>query len=202
MEIFFNSAFLLDSNAKIQAQYNKNHLVAFGEYVPFKQWFPFIQRLSGGGEDFTAGDTLGIFNLYQQVMGVVICVEDSFIYLMRQLALQNVVIVFNLTNDSWFQSSRAAYHHAASSILSAVSCGFSIVRACNTGISGYIHGTGEMEVLRNEHNQSFMVPITGTFHVSAFAQKTLFAKYGDWFSILCIVLTLWIFLFKEHTGKS
>ncbi|MEI6126449.1 MAG: apolipoprotein N-acyltransferase, partial [Pseudomonadota bacterium] len=40
--LYFNSAFLLSPENEITGKYDKVHLVPYGEYVPFQEFFPFI----------------------------------------------------------------------------------------------------------------------------------------------------------------
>ncbi|OGX44544.1 MAG: apolipoprotein N-acyltransferase, partial [Omnitrophica WOR_2 bacterium RIFCSPLOWO2_02_FULL_45_28] len=53
---YFNSALLIDRQGRIAGRYDKLHLVPFGEYVPLKELFPFLETIVPVG-DFTSGDS-------------------------------------------------------------------------------------------------------------------------------------------------
>ncbi|PYM10037.1 MAG: apolipoprotein N-acyltransferase, partial [Verrucomicrobia bacterium] len=51
----FNAAFLLSPEGKYVARYHKQHLVVFGEYLPFARRLPFLRRILPIPGDFTPG---------------------------------------------------------------------------------------------------------------------------------------------------
>jgi len=53
---YFNAAFLLSPEGEIVATYHKQHLVVFGEYLPFARRLPFLRKLIPIPGDFTPGD--------------------------------------------------------------------------------------------------------------------------------------------------
>jgi len=53
---YFNAAFLFNPEGKYVATYRKQHLVVFGEYLPFARWLPFLRKLIPIPGDFTPGD--------------------------------------------------------------------------------------------------------------------------------------------------
>jgi apolipoprotein N-acyltransferase len=61
---YYNSAILISSEGKVLRQYDKLHLVPFGEYVPLERYFPFLRELIGVPiGDFTAGKKYAIFEI-------------------------------------------------------------------------------------------------------------------------------------------
>jgi len=52
----FNAAFLFNRQGKVVATYHKQHLVVFGEYLPFARRLPFLRRVIPIPSDFTPGD--------------------------------------------------------------------------------------------------------------------------------------------------
>src|SRR5262249_4401187 len=51
----FNSAVLVSPEGDIAARYDKIHLVPFGEYIPFKSFLVFAQKLTKEVSDFSRG---------------------------------------------------------------------------------------------------------------------------------------------------
>ena len=53
--IYYNSAYLIRPGSKSISKYDKAHLVPYGEYVPFKEWFPFLGKVVAQVGDFRPG---------------------------------------------------------------------------------------------------------------------------------------------------
>ena len=60
----FNSAILLDKSGKVAGRYDKVRLLAFGEYIPGIDAFPWLRKLlPAGAGRFTAGSGPGVISL-------------------------------------------------------------------------------------------------------------------------------------------
>ena len=55
LEQIWNSALAIDGSASVVASFDKFHLVPYGEYVPRRDLFPFVAKITPGSMDFTAG---------------------------------------------------------------------------------------------------------------------------------------------------
>ena len=88
-EKYYNSALLIDKQGEIAARYDKLHLVPFGEYIPLKNTFKFLETIVPIG-DFSPGRDYTIFRLsefrgaseHQSIrapakFSVLICFEDT-----------------------------------------------------------------------------------------------------------------------------
>ena len=51
----FNTAFLVDENGEVKGTYDKVYLLAFGEYLPLGETFPFLYDLSPHTSRFSRG---------------------------------------------------------------------------------------------------------------------------------------------------
>ena len=108
-----NSSVLMDSEGNELAYYSKQHLVMFGEYVPFGEELPFLKKLAPVG-NFARGKGPGIFDMGRAKMSVIICFEDVVPHLARRAATPEVDFLLNLTNDGWFGKSHQQWQHARS----------------------------------------------------------------------------------------
>ncbi len=141
---YSNSALLLDSSGRLSARYNKQHLVPFGEYIPLRTYFWFIKPLVELIGDFTPGDSFDPLDADTIQAGALICFESIFPDIARQETVNGANLLVNLTNDAWYGKSSAPYHSWAMTVFRAVENRRSLVRAANTGISGFISPTGEI----------------------------------------------------------
>jgi apolipoprotein N-acyltransferase len=85
--------------------YAKQHLVMFGEYVPFSEQLPVLQKLAPVG-NFGRGPGTVTFDLRKAKTSVIICFEDVVPKLARRAAAEDVDFLLNLTNDGWFGDHR------------------------------------------------------------------------------------------------
>jgi apolipoprotein N-acyltransferase len=181
---YYNSAYLIDAEPKIIGKYDKVHLVPFGEYVPFKKWLPFLGKMVAHVGDFTPGIKGETLSWKDDKLGVQICFEIIFPGLSRAMAQNGADILINITNDAWFGKTSAPYQHFSMAVFRAVENRRSLVRAANTGISGFVDPVGrviEQSVLFKDSVLTGNIPI--------YNKTSLYTRYGDFFAILCILLT-------------
>ena len=143
---FWNAAHVITSDGRITANYDKAHLVPFGEYVPLRGVLP-IDKLVPGQGDFSAGAgrlTIAIPGLPS--VSPLICYEAIF---PGAVARQDTRPgwLLNLTNDAWFGTFAGPQQHFAIAATRAVEEGLPLVRAANTGISAVVDPYGRPVVM-------------------------------------------------------
>ncbi|SDB13787.1 apolipoprotein N-acyltransferase [Belnapia rosea] len=135
----FNSLVALDSTAKVEAVYDKSHLVPFGEYMPLAGLLPI--RLVTGGMDFSAGPgPLRLAPPGLPAFGALICYEVIFPAAVTPAPRPDWLV--NITNDGWFGHSAGPWQHLAAARLRAVEEGLPLARAAQTGISALFDSRG------------------------------------------------------------
>ena len=194
---YFNSALMLDSDARVIRRYDKLHLVPFGEYIPLKKVFPFLETVVPIG-DIERGRYFTLFPASSAVskpsvnFGVLICFEDLFPELSRQFRLLGADFLVNITNDAWYKKSSAPYQHLQASVFRSVENRLYLARSANTGISGFIAPSGRIIAEVSDSNgriifvQGFK---TETIAAAAGEKLTFYSRFGDVFVILCILFT-------------
>ncbi len=140
----YNSAFLIDSEGRITARYDKVHLVPFGEYVPLKGLLFFVDKLAEGVGDFSPGEGFNPLKAGNTSFGVMICYEVIFPEISAEFLRKGADFLVNITNDGWFGRTWGPYQHFAISVMRAVEGRVFVVRSANTGISGIIEPTGRV----------------------------------------------------------
>ncbi|HTX53509.1 MAG TPA: apolipoprotein N-acyltransferase [Candidatus Baltobacteraceae bacterium] len=179
--LFYNSAFLLDTEGRLAGRYDKRHLVPFGEYVPLQSLLFFVHRLAVGIGDFGRGVQATVLSTDGFRFGVMICYEAIFPAEVREFAVNGAQVLVNITNDAWFGRSSAPYQHFAMAVMRAVENGMYLVRAANTGISAVVDPAGTVHAQTPLFTQAVLV---GTVHRRV--GETLYTRYGDWFAWLCL----------------
>ncbi len=196
---YYNSAILFSNKGDIVKVYDKIHLVPFGEYIPARKKFPFLERIVPI-EDFTFGKDYSVFSVPCRNNGnlhfsVLICFEDIFGYLARRFVARGADVLINVTNDAWFGDTSSPYQHMQSSVLRAVENRVVVVRSANTGISCFIDDTGKVYSLLKDKTGK---PTFVTGYQSAWVYRTqrgsIYTKIGDVFALACIFYCFIIFI--------
>ncbi len=185
----FNSAFLLSPSKEILGKYDKVHLVPYGEYVPLKEFFPFIHKMVEGIGAFHAGQKLSLFTMPEGPFGVLICYEIIFPNLTRRFVKKGAQFLVNITNDAWFGYTSAPYQHLSMATLRAVENRRFIARTANTGFSALIDATGKIKSSSTLFTQEL---ITGKIRLLEI--PTFYTNYGDVFALLSTLLSTALFL--------
>ena len=190
---YYNSALLLDARGQITDKYFKSHLVPFGEYVPLKNFLPFLAPVVEAIGDFSPGVIQQPLACQNARIGVLICFESIFPEIARKWVGVKANILVNLTNDAWYGRSSAPYHSMAMTVLRAVETRRSLVRAANTGFSGFVDPLGRVQMV-----SPLFEPWAESADVVLMDEETWFVRCGYLFAPLCLgvvlVFLIWIVL--------
>jgi apolipoprotein N-acyltransferase len=143
----FNSLFAMNAEAEVGAIYDKNHLVPFGEYVPFEDLLTKlgIKQLTHLNSGFASGVQRRTMQVGKAPpFGPLICYEAIF---PGDVTSEDdrPGWLLNITNDAWFGTSTGPYQHLHQARVRAVEEGLPLVRVANTGISAIIDGYGQIK---------------------------------------------------------
>ncbi len=178
---YYNSAYLIHPNGKPVSRYDKVHLVPFGEYVPFKKWLPFAGKIVDHVGDFKPGPSGITLNWRDYRLGVLICYEMIFPNLSRATVANGANLLFNLTNDAWYGRTGAPYQHFSMAVLRAVENRRWVVRAANTGISGFVDPVGRVTT-----STSLFEDTVVTQKVFLGQDISFYTSRGDLFAQICL----------------
>lgn len=139
---YYNSVITLGRGS---GRYDKEHLLPFGEFIPFKSLFGFfhdfvdlpMNGFSRGNEDQEPILTNGV------PVGVSICFEAAFGRVVRQ-AMPDAQYLINVSNDGWFKDSIAGDQHLQMDQMRALELGREMARATNDGYTALINSQGEI----------------------------------------------------------
>ncbi len=202
----YNSLAVVSPDEEIQT-YRKEHLIIFGETIPFLDTFPFLKKIyeeQAGAEyhgSFAPGD---VFDPLPMVVGdtrvgaiPTVCFEDSVPRLVRRFLRPGPQVIVNVTNDGWFKQSAAAEQHFDYGKFRAIEFRRPMLRCANTGVSAAITTTGSTanpdngasQILTDASGSHFTrgslltvleVPLRPSF--------SLYAVIGDWGIVLLALL--------------
>jgi apolipoprotein N-acyltransferase len=195
----FNSAILLDQQGKVAGRYDKVRLLAFGEYIPGIETFPWLRKfLPEGAGRFTAGSGPGLVSFKGPggqlwKLGPVICYEDLLPGFLRGVGELHPNLLVNLTSDSWFGAHTEPWEHLALSVFASIELRVSLVRSVNSGVSALIDPNGRLlektyadDPYRNPRGSDRMqVSVPGMS-----GGHTVYVRVGNLFAYLCIAATL------------
>jgi len=193
---FHNRAYLIGPDKRVYGKYDKTHLVPFGEYVPFKKYFPFFGKIVKAAGNFIPGTEVVPLKWNQHRLGLQICFEAIFPDIARSMVQNDADLLINITNDAWFGRTSAPYQHFSMAVFRAVENRRSLVRSANTGISGFIDPVGRIIQTTPLFEKAVL-----TRSIPILQQKSFFTRFGDSLATISLVLTL-ILLFRKYISRK
>ena len=195
---YFNSAFLFDAEGRVTGEYDKRHLVIFGEYIPFEWLVPWRWLAALGlPASITAGKEGAVFRTGPGdiPLAPLICFEDILPYLARTDVRAGARMLVNLTNDAWFDDRVAPRQHMRNATLRAVENRVPLVRCANTGVSCVIGPSGRVTAQLSDGAGRTSAPGVLWADVPVpenGASLTFHARFGDMYGSACAAATvLW-----------
>jgi len=144
---YFNSIEIVSRDGISAQRYDKQHLVPFGEYVPFanlleRAHITQMVDIPGGFEAGSGRRILHVPGLPDAMP--LICYEAIFPIEIGDLftGAQRPGWLLNVTDDVWFGMTPGPYQHYAQARLRAIELGLPLVRDANSGISAVVDGLG------------------------------------------------------------
>jgi apolipoprotein N-acyltransferase len=194
----YNSVAMISPEGRPISQYDKVHLVPFGEYIPYQNLFFFVDKISTEAGNFRPGDRVVVTSLgNHRSAGTFVCYEAVVPDLVRQFARDGSQLLVNVTNDAWFGESAAPFQHLAMARMRAIENHRYLLRAANSGISAIIdpHGRIINTVPRNQ--RTFLEG-----HFGFETRMTVYSQYGDIFAWLCLVVSAAAVIWRGLKGKK
>jgi apolipoprotein N-acyltransferase len=185
---YFNSAHLLDREGRAVYRYDKNHLVPFGEYLPWAGILGFAEALVAEVSGFKAGEASETGTLDGLKFGTLICYEAIFPELSREAANNGANLLVNLTNDGWFGRTSAPSQHLQMAAFRCIENRKPMLRAANSGYSAAIDTKGVVQARTKLFEETLLL-----VDVTVNSERTLFGFVGSWICIAIIILSIGIF---------
>jgi apolipoprotein N-acyltransferase len=195
-EQIYNSALLVAPNGAVTQRYDKVHLVPWGEYIPFSWAFGFAKSLTHEVGAFASGSPERMpLEVGTHKYGVFICYESVFPQEIRRFAEHGAEVLVNISNDGWFGDSGAPWQHLNMARMRAVENHRWLLRCTNTGLTSAIDPLGRVVAVAPRNQRVALDAPYGLV-----SEMTFYTRYGDWFPILCAIISITGLLWRDRTG--
>jgi apolipoprotein N-acyltransferase len=186
----YNSAVLISPDGTKIAEYDKNALVPFGEYIPARDWIPFMSEVKALVGEITPGSNLTLLDAASAKLGTLICFETTRPDLARRMRAEGASALVQLSNEAWFGPTSAPRQMLTTAVFRAVENNVEVIRAANSGVAaridryGIVHGETPMF---ETASRTWKIK-TGNEAVGD--TSTFYTRHGDVFAVSCAGLSV------------
>ncbi len=197
---FFNDAKLFNTiyNPENKNIYKKQHLVPFGEYIPF---FSSLRGLISffdlpmSNVAFGPSDQKNIIVLDNVNVATPICFDVAFPETIRKMNKSSFLMI-NISNDTWFGSSIGPYHHLSITRVRAIENNKWIIRATNNGFSAIIDNKGTIVEILDQNVSNVLES-----KVKLVENASIFNKFGYMFNYFFSFIIILFFITRALWKK-
>lgn len=197
----FNTALSVDAHGQMTGRYDKEFLLAFGEYLPFGELIPKLYEWSPNSGHFTPGtrvDPLAItVGGVTHPVSALICYEDILpTFTNHVVSTAKPDLLVSMSNDAWFGDTAEPWEHLALAQLSATEHRRYLVRSTNSGVSAIVDPVGRVIVHGGTFDEEALDAIVHWMH-----HGTVYESVGDtpWI-LLSVLLVLAAFIRRRGAG--
>lgn len=196
----YNSAMILNPNARNNDSYRKMRLTPLAERLPYaeallfmRSWFEWGVGISSWG----IGKIQKVLTLDNKNIKIapIICIESIYPEFVSDFAELGASIFVIITNDAWYNYTPGPRQHFLIAQARAIENRRFIVRCANSGISGLISswGTSVDEIPP-------YIKAAKSFEVPSINYVTFYTQIGAWLPILSLLVTF-IFIIYGYIKK-
>ncbi|MFC1539344.1 apolipoprotein N-acyltransferase [Candidatus Latescibacterota bacterium] len=192
-----SAAYFIPGEVEVE-KYDKINLVPFGEAIPFNNFLPMLNNIHLGQANWDKGSKPVVFSSPKlPPFNVAICFESIFPDLIRKFIARGSQFIVVITNDVWFGPYSSPIQHAMISVLRAIEFHLPVVRCANTGISMVIDRYGRVIGKTKTFESDILIG-----DISPGTEKTIYARFGNFFSFFCLGISLASNIFYIYKIKS
>ncbi|MCQ3805030.1 MAG: apolipoprotein N-acyltransferase [Acidimicrobiia bacterium] len=183
-----NANVVFDQTGEIVSEYHKQHPVPYGEYIPARSWFKWVENLHADlpSRDMVRGDGPVLWDLGFGTFGSVISFEGSFARYGRENAREGAGLLILATSQESYPYSVASDQFIGITRMRAAELGMPLIHTAVTGRSTLITPTGLTGPRTALAEEALLVGEVQTR--SAEQGPTLYVRLGDWLQLVAIVL--------------
>ena len=176
----YNANVAYSPDGELQGLYAKQHLVPFGEYVPWRGQLGFIRELNQVPYDYEPGDRRVLFRAGGRRFATVICFESAFAPLVRDMVRDGAELLVVTTNNRSYRRSGLSAQHVALSQMRAAETGRAVLHASISGITAVVDPDGDV----HDTSELFVNEVT-TGTIETTTGETPYVALGDWVLMAC-----------------
>lgn len=138
-----NSVIAWDPATGAGESYAKQELVPFAEHIPLRPLARLVTPFADQ-PDLDAGTEPGLLNVAGTQVGVGICYEVAYDYVLRESVAKGAQLVVVPTNNAWYGRGEMTYQQLAMARLRAIEHGRAVVVAAISGVSAIVRPDGSV----------------------------------------------------------
>jgi len=206
---YYNSALALAPDSDRVQRYSKQHLVPFGEFIPWGfRWFvdrmqmPIADQQHGGADQpplAVAGQQIAVNICYEDLFGADIARawQDHSGSSGADSPRAEPTLLLNLSNLAWFDDSRALPQHLQIARMRALETGRPVLRATNTGATALIGTHGAVQGLL-----PYVTAGVLDVAVQGYAGRTPYLHFGDAPIALLVIASVLVAVALSRRGQG
>jgi apolipoprotein N-acyltransferase len=156
------------------AQYDKTHLLPFGEAIPLAWKFRALRKLTFGQANFQPGSTVEPVPSPIGGLGPLVCFESIFPGISRRFVKQGAGVLVNITNDGWFSGTPGPYQQSDMAILRTVENRRYLLRSANNGVTMVVDPAGRITSSLEQNREAILVE-----DIVQLYENTIYTRFGD-----------------------
>jgi apolipoprotein N-acyltransferase len=179
---FFNSGFRVHGDeADVDVRYDKNILLPFGEFMPFVDLLPFLEKIQGPGS-YEAGQGLNVYNSPHADFVFLVCYEAIRHRFVRGGVRAGANLLTSITYDDWYGATSEQSQHLMLTAIQSALYGVPLIRATTTGITASVDARGVIEARTPFRERTALVR-----EIKPLRVPSPYTVVGDWFVWLCVL---------------
>jgi apolipoprotein N-acyltransferase len=185
----------LHHNNGTTSHYSKQVLLPFGEYIPFSNALPWLNKFFAHAPNYRTQKSkatipLALTNNTIHLIPL-ICYEAVFTDIVKKGVTSGGDVMINTSNDGWFSALAAKNTHFSLALFRTIEFRIPLIRATNTGLTRIVSPTGTII----SAPLSTDIPLLHLDEVSLIDYQTIYQQHPYVFkSLLIIFIIVGLFL--------
>jgi apolipoprotein N-acyltransferase len=192
----------LHHNNGTTSHYSKQVLLPFGEYIPFSNALPWLNKFFAHAPNYRTQKSkatipLALTNNTIHLIPL-ICYEAVFTDTVKKGVTSGGDVMINTSNDGWFSALAAKNTHFSLALFRTIEFRIPLIRATNTGLTRIVSPTGTII----SAPLSTDIPLLHLDEVSLIDYQTIYQQHPYVFKYLLIIFIIVGLLYINSKTKA